>query len=158
MRRERGYPSREPRERERERERNWFVCGRGFTWVFDFSGSTAMAVGGATLVHCGATGGDERSAHLAIPSGALAPSLNAALGSTINSALGNIGSAGSPGATSWPPTIWQYPTAGAISDDKLLLSYYRIIGSSSSGKDHRKDKGLGEENKALRWRYLTARE
>ena len=117
-----------------------------------------MAVGGATLVHCGATGGDERSAHLAIPSGALAPSLNAALGSTINSALGNIGSAGSPGATSWPPTIWQYPTAGAISDDKLLLSYYRIIGSSSSGKDHRKDKGLGEENKALRWRYLTARE
>ncbi|XP_043290025.1 uncharacterized protein wge isoform X4 [Venturia canescens] len=77
--------------------------------------ATAMTMGGATLVHCG-NSGDERPAHLTIPSGSLAPSLNAALGSTLNSGLGNIGGAGNPPAAgttaaSWPPTIWQYPTA-----------------------------------------------
>ncbi|XP_074094348.1 BAH domain and coiled-coil containing protein winged eye isoform X2 [Cotesia typhae] len=65
--------------------------------------TTAMAMGGATLIHCG-TGGEDRPAHLAIPSGAaLAPSLNA----TLNSGLSNIGPT-APGA--WPPTLWQYPT------------------------------------------------
>ncbi|XP_044585672.1 uncharacterized protein LOC123265818 [Cotesia glomerata] len=69
--------------------------------------TTAMAMGGATLVHCG-TGGEDRSAHLAIPSGAaLAPSLNA----TLNSGLSNIGPT-APGA--WPPTLWQYPTTAAM--------------------------------------------
>lgn len=75
-------------------------------WAGSFTGSTtAMAMGGATLVHCG-TGGEDRPAHLAIPSGAaLAPSLNA----TLNSGLSNIGPT-APGA--WPPTLWQYPTTG----------------------------------------------
>ncbi|KAK0076969.1 hypothetical protein PV325_004610 [Microctonus aethiopoides] len=69
-----------------------------------FAGSTtAMAMGGTTLLHCG-TGGDDRTSHLTIPSGALAPSINAA---TLHSGLSNIG----PGAPSaWPPTLWQYPT------------------------------------------------
>ncbi|XP_034941429.1 uncharacterized protein wge isoform X2 [Chelonus insularis] len=64
--------------------------------------TTAMAMGGATLVHCTGSG-DERPAHLAIPSGALAPSINA----TLNSGLNNIGPS-APGT--WPPTLWQYPT------------------------------------------------
>lgn len=74
-----------------------------------FTGSTtAMAMGGTTLLHCG-TGGDDRTSHLTIPSGALAPSINAA---TLHSGLSNIG----PGAPSaWPPTLWQYPTTGEIS-------------------------------------------
>ncbi|XP_008559177.1 uncharacterized protein LOC103579528 isoform X3 [Microplitis demolitor] len=69
--------------------------------------TTAMAMGGATLVHCG-TGGEDRPAHLAIPSGAaLAPSLSA----TLNSGLSNIGPS-APGT--WPPTLWQYPTTAAM--------------------------------------------
>ncbi|XP_023289035.1 uncharacterized protein LOC105699944 isoform X2 [Orussus abietinus] len=73
-----------------------------------------MTVGGTTLVHCG-SGGEDRPAHLAIPSNALAPSLNAALNSTLNSTLGGIGNIGATtaaaAAAAWPPTLWQYPTA-----------------------------------------------
>ncbi|XP_036150363.1 uncharacterized protein LOC105840034 isoform X3 [Monomorium pharaonis] len=78
--------------------------------------STAMAVGGTTLVHCGGPGGEDRAAHLAaIPSGALAPSLS--LNSSLNSTLGSIG--GGPAAAAdtagaaWPPTLWQYPATAA---------------------------------------------
>ncbi|XP_015116479.1 uncharacterized protein LOC107040773 isoform X2 [Diachasma alloeum] len=84
--------------------------------------TTAMTVGGATLLHCGSSG-DDRPAHLAIPPGAIAPSMNAALGSTLNSnGLGGLASIGpsthsatTAGSTTapatWPPTLWQYPTA-----------------------------------------------
>lgn len=77
-----------------------------------------MTMGGATLVHCG-NGGDDRTSHIAIPTGnALTPTINAALGSSLNSAtIANIGATtqhhsnnGNP--TTWPPTLWQYPTAG----------------------------------------------
>ena len=71
-----------------------------------------MAMGGTTLVHCG-PGGEDRPAHLAIPTGGgLPPSLNAALGSSLNSNLGNIGAAAAA-AAAWPPTLWQYPAAAA---------------------------------------------
>ncbi|KAF7995937.1 hypothetical protein HCN44_007044 [Aphidius gifuensis] len=79
--------------------------------------TTAMTMGGATLVHCG-NGGDDRTSHIAIPTGnALTPTINAALGSSLNSAtIANIGATtqhhsnnGNP--TTWPPTLWQYPTA-----------------------------------------------
>ncbi|XP_063989732.1 uncharacterized protein LOC135168983 isoform X4 [Diachasmimorpha longicaudata] len=84
--------------------------------------ATAMTVGGATLLHCG-SGGDDRPAHLAIPPGAIAPSVNAPLGSTLNAnGLGGLASIGpsthsatTAGTTTapatWPPTLWQYPTA-----------------------------------------------
>lgn len=83
-----------------------------------FTGSTtAMAMGGATLVHCG-TGGEDRPAHLAIPSGAaLAPSLSA----TLNSGLSNIGPS-APGT--WPPTLWQYPTTGNFISFYVMISYF----------------------------------
>lgn len=79
----------------------------------NFAGSTtAMAMGGTTLVHCG-PGGEDRPSHLAIPSGGgLPPSLNAALSSSLNSNLGSIGAAAAT-AASWPPTLWQYPAAAA---------------------------------------------
>ncbi|XP_011310744.1 uncharacterized protein wge isoform X2 [Fopius arisanus] len=84
--------------------------------------TTAMTVGGTTLLHCG-SGGDDRPAHLAIPPGAIAPSVNATLGSTLNpNSLGGLASIGpsahsatTAGSTAspatWPPTLWQYPTA-----------------------------------------------
>ncbi|XP_071556441.1 uncharacterized protein Wge isoform X2 [Temnothorax nylanderi] len=82
--------------------------------------STAMAVGGTTLVHCGGPGGEDRAAHLAaIPSGALAPSLslNSSLNSGLNSTLGSIGggpaAAADTAAAAWPPTLWQYPATAA---------------------------------------------
>lgn len=82
--------------------------------------STAMAVGGTTLVHCGGPGGEDRAAHLAaIPSGALAPSLslNSNLNSSLNSTLGSIGggpaAAADTAAAAWPPTLWQYPATAA---------------------------------------------
>ncbi|KAL0131790.1 hypothetical protein PUN28_002974 [Cardiocondyla obscurior] len=82
--------------------------------------STAMAVGGTTLLHCGGPGGEDRAAHLAaIPSGALAPSLslNSTLNSSLNSTLGSIGggptAAADAAAAAWPPTLWQYPATAA---------------------------------------------
>ncbi|XP_014473147.1 PREDICTED: uncharacterized protein LOC106743634 isoform X2 [Dinoponera quadriceps] len=77
--------------------------------------STAMAVGGTTLVHCGGPGGEDRAAHLTIPSGALAPSLNlnSSLNSSLNSTLGSIGTAPTDTAATWPPTLWQYPATAA---------------------------------------------
>lgn len=106
------------------------LMGKG--GLVSFAGSaTTMTVGGATLLHCG-SGGDDRQAHLAIPPGALAPSMNAALGSTLNAnglgGLASLGPSAHTGATAgatgsaaapWPPTLWQYPTAGEIM--KIIL-------------------------------------
>lgn len=89
---------------------------RGDERRFRFVGSsTAMAVGGTTLVHCGGPGGEDRAAHLTIPSGALAPSLNlnSSLNSSLNSTLGSIGTAAADTAATWPPTLWQYPATAA---------------------------------------------
>lgn len=81
---------------------------------------TAMTIGGTTLVHCGGPGGDDRAAHLAaIPSGALAPSLNlnTNINSALNSTLGSIGgapaAAADAAAATWPPTLWQYSATAA---------------------------------------------
>lgn len=90
--------------------------------------STAMAVGGTTLLHCSGPGGEDRAAHLAIPSGAIAPSLNlnSTLNSTLNSALGGIGTAATDGTIpTWPSTLWQYPTATAAGN---LRKKKKIIG------------------------------
>jgi len=71
-----------------------------------------MTIGGTTLVHCGGPGGEDRAAHLAIPSGALAPSLNlnSSINSALNSTLGSIGgaqaAAADAAAATWP--LWQY--------------------------------------------------
>ncbi|XP_046744501.1 uncharacterized protein LOC124410294 isoform X2 [Diprion similis] len=85
-------------------------------------GTAAMTVGGATLVHCGAAG-EDRPAHLTIPSATLPPGLNAALNSTLNSTLGSLGNAAAAAAaaaattaTAWPHTFWQYPTAAMPMD------------------------------------------
>ncbi|XP_067217211.1 platelet binding protein GspB isoform X4 [Linepithema humile] len=81
---------------------------------------TAMTIGGTTLVHCGGPGGEDRAAHLAaIPSGALAPSLNlnSSINSALNSTLGSIGGAPAAAtdaaAATWPPTLWQYSATAA---------------------------------------------
>ncbi|XP_046425397.1 uncharacterized protein LOC124182332 isoform X1 [Neodiprion fabricii] len=80
----------------------------------NMGGAAAMTVGGATLVHCGAAG-EDRPAHLTIPSATLPPGLNAALNSSLNATLGSLGN-GATTATAWPHTFWQYPTAAMPMD------------------------------------------